>query len=64
MAIDAEVMICHGKITSQAIMGNGPFKYRIDIGFDLLTGEQEHAITLFLQHKEIKDAMATVALPF
>lgn len=64
MEIDSEVMVCRGKIISQIIMGNRPFKYRIGVEFDLLTGEQAHAITLFLQHKEIKDAMATVALPF
>lgn len=64
MAIDAEVMVCRGKMISQLSMSNGPFKYRIGVEFDLLTAEQAHAITLFLQHKEIKDAMATVALPF
>jgi hypothetical protein len=64
MEIDSEVMVCRGKIISQIIMGNRPFKYRIGVEFDLLTREQAHAITLFLQHKEIKDAMATVALPF
>ncbi len=64
MEIDADVMVCRGKIISQISMNNRPFKYRIGVEFDLLTGEQVHAITLFLQHKEIKDAMATVALPF
>lgn len=64
MAIDAEVMVCRGKIISQVSIVNEPFKYRIGVEFDLLTGEQVHAITLFLQHKEVQDAMATVALPF
>ena len=63
MEIDDEVMVCRGKILSQVTMGDGSLKYRIGVEFDLLTGEQAHAITLFLQHKEIKDAMATVALP-
>ena len=65
MEINEEVMVCRGKIISQVVViGSGAFKYRIGVEFDLLTGDQAHAITLFLQHKEIKDAMATVALAF
>jgi len=64
MEIDAEVMVCRGKIISQVFMEGRPFQYRIGVEFDFLTSEQVHAITLFLQHKEIEDAMAMVALPF
>jgi hypothetical protein len=64
MEIDGLIMVCRGKIVSQTIIHHGDFKKRIGIEFDLLTGEQVHIITLFLQHKEIKDAISTVALPF
>ncbi len=67
MQIGEVVMVCRGKIISQVALECEPdtsVKYRVAVEFDLLTGEQVRAITLFLQHEEIKGAMATVALPF
>ncbi len=64
MEVEGNIMVCRGKIVSQTRMDGGLLKNRIGVEFDLLTEEQVHAITQFLQHKEIKDAMATVALPF
>ena len=62
MDIDNEVMICRGKIVSQKNSTDKHFPYRIGVEFDLLTGEQEHRITLFEQRQELKDTMQNVRL--
>lgn len=62
MEINDEVLVCRGKIVSQTASNDQLFPYRIGVEFDLLTTEQEQSITLFEQHKELQDAMASVPI--
>lgn len=62
MDIESEVLICRGKIVSQTSSNDQLFPFRIGVEFDLLTAEQEQAITLFEQKKELRDAMMSVRL--
>lgn len=62
MQIAQEVMICRGKVTSVTASGHSDLPFRIGIEFDLLTGEQQHKITLFEQRTELHDAMQHIDL--
>jgi len=63
MDIDGEVLVCRGKIIFQKESDDDIYPYRIGVEFDLLTIEQEQMLTLFLQRKELRDALQSVALP-
>ncbi|MDX1351382.1 MAG: PilZ domain-containing protein [Thiomicrorhabdus sp.] len=63
MDIDGEIVVCRGKIVSQIETRDTVYPYRVGVEFHLLTVEQEQKITLFEQRKELRDAMATFALP-
>lgn len=71
MAIESQIMVCSGKVVSlkkapdAAVLCdlNGSLNgYKVGIEFEFLTQAQQHTIELFLQRKELRDAMSTVAL--
>ncbi len=64
MRIQNDVIICRGKVSSQESVENELLNFRVHIEFELLTGEQEHSITLFTQLNELRDSMETVPVPY
>ncbi len=64
MDIEGEIIICRGKVVSQEEVDNELLNSRVNIEFDLLTGEQEQHITLFLQYNELQDCLKKVPIPY
>ncbi|VAW47302.1 hypothetical protein MNBD_GAMMA04-537, partial [hydrothermal vent metagenome] len=64
MDIQGEIILCRGKVVSQEEVDDALLNSRVGIEFDLLTGEQEQAITLFLQYNELQDCMKKVPVPY
>jgi len=64
MEIDGETIICRGKVLSQESVESELMDSRVNIEFDLLTGEQEQTITRFIQHNELKESMQQVPEPY
>ncbi len=64
MDIQSHIVICRGKVVSQELAEEALLNTRVSIEFDVLTGEQEREITLFLQYAELQDCMKRVATPY
>ena len=64
MRIQDEIIICRGKVRSQELVENELLNSRVHIEFELLTGEQEYAITLFTQLNELRDSINVVPIDF
>ncbi|NPA72193.1 MAG: hypothetical protein GXO35_05115 [Gammaproteobacteria bacterium] len=61
MNLKGDTMICRAKVVSRGeddVAG----AHKLGVEFELLTGEEVRKISLFLQHKELRDAMSVVAL--
>ncbi len=64
MDVEGERLVCRGKVVAQEVVEQALLDTRVDIEFDLLTGEQEQTIIRFIQHNELKACMQQVPEPY
>ena len=57
LSLGHEVIVCHGKVVLNKPMKSGEFKYRVAVEFEFLSSEYAEFITLFVQRKELEEAM-------